>query len=114
MAHAGAKVALAARDRAALDTLAGAIRAEGGDALPVVLDVRDLKQINAAVEQVVAHYGQLDILVNNAGLGANHTAVNVTEADWDEMMDVNLKGLFFCCQAAGGTCSSGATGASST
>ena len=101
MAHAGAKVALAARDRAALDTLAGEIRAEGGDALPVVLDVRDLKQIDAAVEQVVAHYGQLDILVNNAGLGANHAAVNVTEADWDEMMDVNLKGLFFCCQAAG-------------
>ena len=101
MAHAGAKVALAARDRAALDKLAGEIRAEGGDALPVVLDVRDLKQIDAAVEQVVAHYGQLDILVNNAGLGANHAAVNVTEADWDEMMDVNLKGLFFCCQAAG-------------
>jgi NAD(P)-dependent dehydrogenase (short-subunit alcohol dehydrogenase family) len=43
----------------------------------------------------------LDILVNNAGLGANHPAIDVTEADWDEMMNVNLKGLFFCCQAAG-------------
>jgi len=39
--------------------------------------------------------------VNNAGLGFNHRAVDVTEADWDEMMDVNLRGLFFCCQAAG-------------
>lgn len=40
-------------------------------------------------------------MVNNAGLGANHPALDVSEADWDEMMDVNLKGLFFCCQSAG-------------
>ena len=40
-------------------------------------------------------------MVNNAGLGANHPAEDVAEADWDEMMAVNLRGLFFCCQAAG-------------
>jgi 2-deoxy-D-gluconate 3-dehydrogenase len=39
-------------------------------------------------------------LVNNAGIGANHPALEVTKADWDEMMSVNLKGLFFCCHAA--------------
>jgi NAD(P)-dependent dehydrogenase (short-subunit alcohol dehydrogenase family) len=50
---------------------------------------------------VHSHFGRLDIAVNNAGLGANHAAVDVTEADWDDMMAVNLKGLFFCCQAAG-------------
>jgi NAD(P)-dependent dehydrogenase (short-subunit alcohol dehydrogenase family) len=101
VAHAGARVALAARDMAALEKLAGEIHAEGGEAWPVPFDVRDPKQINASVDQVITHYGQLDILVNNAGLGFNHRAVDVTEADWDEMMDVNLKGLFFCCQAAG-------------
>ncbi|MGK0313463.1 MAG: NAD(P)-dependent dehydrogenase (short-subunit alcohol dehydrogenase family), partial [Ilumatobacter sp.] len=43
----------------------------------------------------------VDVLVANAGLGANHPAVDVTEADWDDMMDVNAKGLFFTAQAAG-------------
>jgi NAD(P)-dependent dehydrogenase (short-subunit alcohol dehydrogenase family) len=50
---------------------------------------------------VQATLGRLDVLVNNAGLGANRSAIDVTEADWDEMTAVNLKGLFFCCQAAG-------------
>jgi len=53
------------------------------------------------MEEVRSHLGSLDILVNNAGLGANHPAEDVTEADWDTMMAVNLRGLFFCCQAAG-------------
>ena len=101
LANAGAKVAVAARDLDALNNLAEEIRAQGGDALAVELDVRDVAQISTAFEQVNSHFGRLDILVNNAGLGANHAAVDVTEADWDDMMVVNLKGLFFCCQAAG-------------
>ncbi len=101
LAHAGAKVAAAARDTDSLEQLCAEIRNEGGDALPVPLDVREVSQIKAAFEKIHAHFGRLDILVNNAGLGFNHAAVEVTEADWDEMMAVNLKGLFFCCQAAG-------------
>ena len=46
-------------------------------------------------------HGRIDILVNNAGVGTNHDALDVTEDDWDEVLDVNLKGLFFMCQAAG-------------
>jgi len=101
LAHAGARVAVAARDMDALQGLADEIRAEGGEALPVYLDVRDVSQIREVMQGVKDHFGQLDILVNNAGLGANHAAVDVTEDDWDTMMDVNLKGLFFCAQAAG-------------
>lgn len=101
LAHAGARVAVAARDMDALQGLADEIRAEGGEALPVYLDVRDVSQIREVMQHVKDHFGQLDILVNNAGLGANHAAVDVTEDDWDTMMDVNLKGLFFCAQAAG-------------
>ncbi len=101
LAHAGARVAVAARDMDALQGLADEIRAEGGEALSVYLDVRDVSQIREVMQRVKDHFGQLDILVNNAGLGANHAAVDVTEDDWDTMMDVNLKGLFFCAQAAG-------------
>lgn len=101
LAHAGAQVAVMARDVAALERLADEIRAEGGKALPVALDVSQVPQIAPAMGQVRDHFGRLDILVNNAGLGFNHPATEVTEADWDQMMDVNLKGLFFCCQAAG-------------
>ena len=101
LAHAGARVAVAARDMDAPQGLADENRAEGGEALPVYLDVRDVSQIREVMQGVKDHFGQLDILVNNAGLGANHGAVDVTEDDWDTMMDVNLKGLFFCAQAAG-------------
>jgi NAD(P)-dependent dehydrogenase (short-subunit alcohol dehydrogenase family) len=101
LADAGASVAVAARDLDALEELAAEIRADGGEAMAVKLDVRDVGQIGSAFEQVRERLGSLDVLVNNAGLGANHPAENVTEADWDEMMDVNLRGLFFACQAAG-------------
>ena len=101
LAQAGAKVAAAARSVEALDTLVAEIREDGGAALAVPMDVRNVAEIQTVFSQVHNHFGQLDILVNNAGLGANHAAVDVTEADWDDMMEVNLKGLFFCCQAGG-------------
>ena len=101
LAHAGAAVAVAARDQPSLERLADEIRADGGEALAVELDVRDVAQISTAFELAREHFGSLDVLVNNAGLGANHPAEDITEADWDQMMDVNLRGLFFACQAAG-------------
>ncbi|HEY5778055.1 MAG TPA: SDR family NAD(P)-dependent oxidoreductase, partial [Terrimicrobiaceae bacterium] len=101
LAHAGAKTAVAARSRPDLEALVEDIRTEGGVAEAFPLDVRDISQVQSSINAVHRSFGRLDILVNNAGLGANHPAVDVTEADWDEMMDVNLKGLFFCCQAAG-------------
>jgi 2-deoxy-D-gluconate 3-dehydrogenase len=101
LAAAGARVAVASRDIGSLDRLVGEIESEGGIALAVELDVRDVSQIGSVFEQVHRHFGSLDVLVNNAGLGANHPAEDVTESDWDEMMAVNLRGLFFSCQAAG-------------
>jgi NAD(P)-dependent dehydrogenase (short-subunit alcohol dehydrogenase family) len=101
MAHAGAKVVVAARSTDALDDLVMVIKAEGGEAYAVYLDLLDIASAQAAVDETVRQYDKLDILVNNAGLGFNHDAVDVTEADWDEIMDVNLKGLFFMTQAAG-------------
>jgi NAD(P)-dependent dehydrogenase (short-subunit alcohol dehydrogenase family) len=101
LAHAGAKVILTARSAQALEEVAEEIRAEGGQAEVRPLDVTNTAQISTVMNEISESFGRIDILVNNAGIGANHAAVDVTEEDWDSMMDVNLKGLFFCCQAAG-------------
>jgi 2-dehydro-3-deoxy-D-gluconate 5-dehydrogenase len=77
------------------------IKAAGGDGLAVPLNVLDLGQIERCVSDATAFGGRLDILVNNAGLNIPKRAFDVTEADWDAVLDVNLKGLFFVAQAVG-------------
>ena len=99
LAGAGATVAAGARSPADVADLVAEVEARGGTAIPVALDVTDHGSIDHAVPHVLDQAGRIDILVNNAGLGANHDALDVTEADWDEMMDVNLRGLFFVTQA---------------
>ena len=101
LAAAGATVAVTARSLADAEAVAAEVVAAGGAATAHRLDVADVASIRSAVDDVVATHGRLDVLVANAGLGANHAALDVTEADWDEMMDVNAKGLFFTAQAAG-------------
>src|SRR5689334_22780112 len=64
-----------------------------------LLDVRHTSSIEAAVSDIVDRPGRIDVLVNNAGLGHAHRALDVTEEDLDEMMSVNLRGLFFMSQA---------------
>ena len=101
LGHAGAQVLAAGRSPGDLDSVVAEIEAEGGVAHPVSLDVRDRAAVEAAVDDAVKSFGRLDILVNNAGLGTNHDALDVTEDEWDELMAVNLRGLFFASQAAG-------------
>jgi NAD(P)-dependent dehydrogenase (short-subunit alcohol dehydrogenase family) len=101
LAAAGATVAVTARTQRDADAVAAEVVAAGGSATAHALDVADVASIRAAVDGVVDLHGRLDVLVANAGLGANHPALDVTEQDWDEMMDVNAKGLFFTAQAAG-------------
>jgi NAD(P)-dependent dehydrogenase (short-subunit alcohol dehydrogenase family) len=98
LAEVGAKIAVSARDETALTELASSIPGS----LVVPMDMCSVASIQEGVARVEKHFGRLDILVNNAGVGANHPALEVTEKDWDELMDVNLKGLFFCAQAAAG------------
>ncbi|MQF69240.1 SDR family oxidoreductase [SAR202 cluster bacterium AD-804-J14_MRT_500m] len=64
------------------------------------LDVTDIGAIQPTIDQVETDFGALDILVNNAGLRIRRSALEVTECDWDTTLDTNLKGLFFCAQAA--------------
>lgn len=101
IAHAGAIVVAGARDWDALETLVKEITDEDGQAIAIKLDMTDLEQIRAVVDEIVERYGRLDVLVNNAGVGRDHETLYVTEADWDELIDVNLKGAFFMAQAAG-------------
>ena len=64
------------------------------------MDVQVIGEINAGIDRVVEEFGRLDILVNNAGIRRRQTAVDVTEEDWDAVIATNLKGTFFCSQAA--------------
>ena len=65
-----------------------------------MLDVTDLRNIKTAIERVIQDFGGLDILVNNAGIRRRAPALEVTEEEWDAVIDTNLKGTFFCAQAA--------------
>jgi NAD(P)-dependent dehydrogenase (short-subunit alcohol dehydrogenase family) len=91
----GHDLALALRDAGAA-VVAGVRDRSAAPVEAVELDLRDLPSIRRAVDEV-----RPDILVNNAGVGTNHDALDATEEEWDELLDVNLKGLFFACQAAG-------------
>ena len=102
MAQAGADVALTElpdKLDAARDT-AREIEKLGRRAVVVPLDVLKLPLIQEAVDAVLAHFGRIDILVNNAGINIPRLAVDVTEADWDKVMAIDLKGVFFMTQAA--------------
>jgi 2-deoxy-D-gluconate 3-dehydrogenase len=81
--------------------VADCIRALGRKALVVKLDVTSLRSIQRAVDDVVKGFSRIDILVNNAGINIPKQALDVTEDDWDRVLDVNLKGVFFCAQAVG-------------
>ena len=76
------------------------IRNCGQVGLAVDLDVQDIEEIRPTIRQVADDLGGLDILVNNAGIRRRAPALEVTEEDWDAVMDTNLKGAFFCAQAA--------------
>ena len=77
------------------------ITTAGGLGSVVALDVRSLDSITTCTDQVIDQAGRIDILVNNAGVNVRRAALDVTESDWDTVLDVNLKGIFFMAQAGG-------------
>ncbi|MFC4776270.1 SDR family NAD(P)-dependent oxidoreductase [Paenibacillus sp. GCM10023252] len=101
LAASGATIIAMARSLEDLTILCAAIRAAGGQAEPVHVDLRSRASIRDAFSHIRSSFGRLDVLVNNAGMGKPVQALEVTEEDWDELMDLNLKGMFFCCQEAG-------------
>jgi len=96
----GADVAVAGLSPKSEETVAE-IKGLGRRGLFVKTDVADVQQSRAAVERVIGEFGKIDILVNNAGVGTAHPAEQVTPEEWDEVMAVNIRGLFFMTQAVG-------------
>ncbi len=100
-AAAGADVALNyLDDRAAAEAVAAEIERLGRRALLLQGDVSAVAQAGAMMEAVAQQLGRLDVLVNNAGIYPRVPMLEMREADWDAVLDVNLKGTFFCSQAA--------------
>lgn len=99
LAGAGADVACVGRTPA--EDTAARIRALGRKAKIVPADLSTIAPVERIVQDTIASLGGLDILVNNAGIIRRADAVDFTEADWDAVVDTNLKSVFFLCQAAG-------------
>ncbi|MGD9147873.1 MAG: glucose 1-dehydrogenase [Anaerolineae bacterium] len=101
LANAGAHVVVTSRSLERAEPVAAEIRAMGRQALPLDLEVRSLESIDAMVASTTERFGRIDVLVNNAGINIPEPALEVTEEHWDRLMDINLKGLFFCAQKVG-------------
>jgi 3-oxoacyl-[acyl-carrier protein] reductase len=100
LAEAGAAVAINYRERAGeAENIAEAIRRGGGRALTIGADVSQRDAVTAMVERVAGELGAVDVLVNNAGIGLVRTIDDLTEADFDLTIAVNLKSAFLCTQA---------------
>ena len=97
LAAAGARVAVVGRDAAKAEAVAAEI---GHGALGFACDVSDTAQVTALVAAVEAAFGTLDILVNNAGLTKDNVVMRLKDADWDAVMDANLRGAFASIRAA--------------
>ena len=100
LAEAGAKVAAAARNEEKLAALVSEIRAAGGEAFALKMDVADADQVKAGFKQVVDKFGRLDILVNNAAVTRDGLAMRMKKDDWDKVLETNLTGAHLCIQQA--------------
>ena len=102
VSQAGAVVAVTdlSSNSAAIDSVCEEIANFGGSATGYELDVTQTDSIQPTVDQVVSELGHIDVMVNNAGVINRTPSLAVTEAEWDHVLDVNLKGVFFCAQSA--------------
>ncbi len=98
LAAQGATVVCTSRTQAELDEVVATIEAAGGHAMALTMDMADMASLEAGVQQVVAALGRIDILFNNAGMNVRQPIDEVTEEDYDRIMGVNLKGLYFLSQ----------------
>jgi len=99
LSDAGASVVLAARRREKLEETAELVRNKGGKAICLELDVTDSLSVTNCVRETTSEFGTPDILVNNAGIAKQAFLTDISEDDWDAVLDTNLKGVFMMAQA---------------
>ncbi|MHB1399055.1 MAG: 3-oxoacyl-[acyl-carrier-protein] reductase [Trichloromonadaceae bacterium] len=100
MAAQGAKLVLSARNAEALAQLVTEIQATGGAAVAVAGDVSSATAANELVEAGMQAFGRIDVLVNNAGITRDALLLRMKDEDWDDVLNINLKGAFLCTRAA--------------
>jgi NAD(P)-dependent dehydrogenase (short-subunit alcohol dehydrogenase family) len=98
MAHEGARVALAEIDIESAQSAAEELLKQDCQALAIQADITSETEIQAAVSQIRERFGRIDILVNNAGKTFYYDATTMSEADWDNAMNVDVKGAWLCCK----------------
>jgi len=97
---AGVKVAVVSRNGEDCERVARQFREAGGEAVATPCDVTKVEDFRKVIRTVVELWGKIDILVNNAGTAITQKAVDLTEEEWDRVVDLDLKSVFFCAQAA--------------
>jgi NAD(P)-dependent dehydrogenase (short-subunit alcohol dehydrogenase family) len=102
-AQAGADIVVVDLNRETGPVTVQEVEARGRQALFLPADVSSYADVQRMVEQTLARFGRIDFLMNNAGICLHKAAAEVTEEEWRSVLDVNLTGLFFCCQAVGRT-----------
>ncbi|HZL57735.1 MAG TPA: 3-oxoacyl-[acyl-carrier-protein] reductase [Bryobacteraceae bacterium] len=98
LAKTGTRVALAARQAGKLEEVAAEIRASGGEAFVVAIDINDHASIKESFGKVAKEFGRIDILVNNAGVTKDGLALRMKPDDWNLVLQTNLTGAFYCIQ----------------
>jgi NAD(P)-dependent dehydrogenase (short-subunit alcohol dehydrogenase family) len=101
LAKYGSDLVICSRTTSELEKTKEEIERFGRKVLIHRMDVTKIPEIHFMVEESLMTFGHIDILVNNAGVNIHQSAVDVTEETWDQIIDTNLKGLFFCAQAVG-------------
>jgi 3-oxoacyl-[acyl-carrier protein] reductase len=94
-----ANVAVAGRNRGRLDRVVNELKERGGEALALEADVSKVKDVETMVQRTLGEFGKIDILVNNAGQILRTTVTETDPADWDNIVNVNLRGTFLCSRA---------------
>lgn len=101
LAEAGASLVLCGRRQELLEKVASEIQSGGGKALPIKTDVSQGEEVESLASEALRAFGKVDILVNNAGINIVKPFLKLAEEEWDAVLNTNLKGCFYCCQAIG-------------